>query len=300
MIPLVWQPDPDAHAYDIFHSGSNINLGKFKDAQVDQLLEQGRTTLDREQADRDLPGPPAPHGRPGLPDLPVRLGRDGSAARHGEGLRLHSRDAAGKPEPALLQAGVARPLTGAPGAAEGMAAYVGKRLLLLIPTLLGVSVLTFLLIHLIPGDLVTILLGITASQNEQTRQALIHALHLDRPLAVQYLLWLGEVLRGDLGHSLVTGLLGARRAGAELPGDAPARADGDVHRAGRRHPARGPRGHPGRARPRRLHAGLLAALHLGARVLHRDRGDHRGGALRAVAAHPRPRAVHREPGPEPR
>ncbi len=67
------------------------------------------------------------------------------------------------------------------------------------------SVLTFLLIHLIPGDLVTILLGITASQNEQTRQALIHALHLDRPLAVQYLLWLGEVLRGDLGHSLVTG-----------------------------------------------------------------------------------------------
>jgi len=86
-----------------------------------------------------------------------------------------------------------------------MTAYVGKRLLLLIPTLLGVSVLTFLLIHLIPGDLVTILLGITASQNEQTRQALIHALHLDRPLAVQYLLWLGEVLRGDLGHSLVTG-----------------------------------------------------------------------------------------------
>jgi len=77
---------------------------------------------------------------------------------------------------------------------------------LLIPTLLGVSVITFLLVYLIPGDLVTILLGITASQNEQTRQALIHALHLDRSLGVQYLLWLGGVLRGDLGHSLVTGL----------------------------------------------------------------------------------------------
>jgi peptide/nickel transport system substrate-binding protein len=49
MIPLVWQPDPDAHAYDIFHSASAINLGKFKDAQVDQLLERGRTTLDRDQ-----------------------------------------------------------------------------------------------------------------------------------------------------------------------------------------------------------------------------------------------------------
>lgn len=49
MIPLVWQPDPDAHVYDIFHSGSAINLGKFKDAKVDQLLEQGRTTLDRDR-----------------------------------------------------------------------------------------------------------------------------------------------------------------------------------------------------------------------------------------------------------
>lgn len=87
-----------------------------------------------------------------------------------------------------------------------MTTYVAKRLLLLVPTLLGVSVVTFMLIHLIPGDLVTILLGITASQNEQTRQALIHALHLDRPLGVQYLLWLGGVLRGDMGHSLVTGL----------------------------------------------------------------------------------------------
>jgi peptide/nickel transport system permease protein len=87
-----------------------------------------------------------------------------------------------------------------------MTTYVAKRLLLLVPTLLGVSLVTFLLIHLIPGDLVTILLGITASQNEQTRQALIQALHLDRPLAVQYLLWLGGVLRGDLGDSLVTGL----------------------------------------------------------------------------------------------
>jgi peptide/nickel transport system permease protein len=83
--------------------------------------------------------------------------------------------------------------------------YIAKRVLLLIPTLLGVSVVTFLFIHLIPGDLVTILLGITASQNEQTRQALIQAIHLDRPLGVQYVLWLGRVLEGDLGHSLVTG-----------------------------------------------------------------------------------------------
>jgi peptide/nickel transport system permease protein len=87
-----------------------------------------------------------------------------------------------------------------------MTTYVAKRLLLLVPTLLGVSVVTFMLIHLIPGDLVTILLGITAGQNEQTRGALIQALHLDRPLGAQYALWLGGVLQGELGQSLITGL----------------------------------------------------------------------------------------------
>lgn len=86
-----------------------------------------------------------------------------------------------------------------------MRAYVAKRLLLLIPTLVGISVISFLIIHMIPGDLVTILLGITASQNEQNREAIIRALHLDRPLMVQYLYWIGGVLRGDLGRSLVHG-----------------------------------------------------------------------------------------------
>jgi peptide/nickel transport system permease protein len=87
-----------------------------------------------------------------------------------------------------------------------MTTYIAKRLLLLVPTLLGVSMVTFMLIHLIPGDLVTILLGISAGQNEQTRGALIQALHLDRPLGVQYALWLGGVLQGELGQSLITGL----------------------------------------------------------------------------------------------
>ena len=86
-----------------------------------------------------------------------------------------------------------------------MQAYVLKRLVLLIPTMVGISAVSFLIIHLIPGDLVTILLGITASQNEQNRQALMTALHLDRPLVVQYLHWIGGVLRGDLGRSLVHG-----------------------------------------------------------------------------------------------
>jgi peptide/nickel transport system substrate-binding protein len=49
MIPTVWQPDPDAHVYDIYHSDSAINLGKFRDPFVDQLLDQGRTTIARDK-----------------------------------------------------------------------------------------------------------------------------------------------------------------------------------------------------------------------------------------------------------
>ncbi len=49
IIPTVWQPDPDAHVYDIYHSDSGINLGKFRDPYVDQLLESGRTTIDRDK-----------------------------------------------------------------------------------------------------------------------------------------------------------------------------------------------------------------------------------------------------------
>ncbi len=49
IIPTVWQPDPDAHVYDIYQSDSAINLGKFRDPYVDQLLDQGRTTIERDK-----------------------------------------------------------------------------------------------------------------------------------------------------------------------------------------------------------------------------------------------------------
>lgn len=87
-----------------------------------------------------------------------------------------------------------------------MSPYLFRRLVLLVLTLFGASLVVFGLIRIIPGDLVTILLGVTASQNEATREALTRSLALDRPLTVQYLTWIAGVVRGDLGASLVTGL----------------------------------------------------------------------------------------------
>jgi peptide/nickel transport system permease protein len=76
-----------------------------------------------------------------------------------------------------------------------------RRVALSIPILLLVSIMVFSLIHLIPGDPVTVMLGQEATP--EVKQALRHELGLDRPLVIQYFVWLGRVVRGDLGRSLV-------------------------------------------------------------------------------------------------
>jgi len=78
--------------------------------------------------------------------------------------------------------------------------YVARRLLLLVPVLLGASIVVFVLIHLIPGDPTTSLLGPNASNAQ--RAVLRHDLGLDRPLPVQYGEWLWQTLHLNLGTSI--------------------------------------------------------------------------------------------------
>jgi ABC-type dipeptide/oligopeptide/nickel transport system permease component len=80
--------------------------------------------------------------------------------------------------------------------------YVLRRLVLLVPTLLGMSILTFSLIHLVPGDPAQVMLGERATP--QAIANLRAELGLDRPLYVQYGRFLGGLLTGDLGRSLKT------------------------------------------------------------------------------------------------
>lgn len=84
-----------------------------------------------------------------------------------------------------------------------MLKYIIRRLLLLIPVLLGVTFLTFAMIRLIPGDIVTRMMGVTDANNPHTRALVLHELGLDRPLLEQYVWWLGRLLRGDFGYSLL-------------------------------------------------------------------------------------------------
>jgi len=76
---------------------------------------------------------------------------------------------------------------------------IGRRQLLLVPTVLGVLTLVFFLVHLIPGDPVELMLGETASRADLGQ--LRADLGLDRPLGEQYARFLGGLARGDLGRS---------------------------------------------------------------------------------------------------
>jgi peptide/nickel transport system permease protein len=81
--------------------------------------------------------------------------------------------------------------------------YLAKRALLSLPTLLLVAVAVFALIRLIPGDPAQVLLGEGADRASLT---LLHGqLGLDKTLPVQFLIWVGHALRGDLGNSISTG-----------------------------------------------------------------------------------------------
>jgi peptide/nickel transport system permease protein len=83
-----------------------------------------------------------------------------------------------------------------------MREYLVKRVLLMVPTLLLVTILVFLMIRMIPGDVVIQMLEGYAYAD--TVEALRRELGLDKPIYEQYFAWMGGLLRGDLGRSLWT------------------------------------------------------------------------------------------------
>lgn len=93
--------------------------------------------------------------------------------------------------------------------------YVVRRLLQMIPVVLGVTVLVFFMIHLVPGDPARTILG---NQATPARIALVrHAWGLDRPLYVQYWKFMGRVAHGNLGDSLFYGVSAGHLVLERLP-----------------------------------------------------------------------------------
>lgn len=99
-----------------------------------------------------------------------------------------------------------------------MLSHIARRIIVIfLPTLLGISVLVFGAMHLIPGNFVDIMIGIGPDVSPAQRQAIAHSYGLDEPLPVQYVLWLGNTARGNLGTSLRTGRPVAREIVDRLP-----------------------------------------------------------------------------------
>ncbi len=99
-----------------------------------------------------------------------------------------------------------------------MHAYVIRRLLALIPTLLFASMIVFFTVRLIPGDVIDMMLSQNdVSADKMSRETLIKALGMDKPMWTQYLHWLGQVLQGDLGKSLWQSTPVVERLAERLP-----------------------------------------------------------------------------------
>ncbi len=96
-----------------------------------------------------------------------------------------------------------------------MNGYMAKRLLLVVPTLLGVTLLVFFSIHALPGGPAAVACGTNCSPSQYAE--IEKALGLDRPVPIQYVEWIGGVLRGDLGTSLSSGLPIAQQLRDKVP-----------------------------------------------------------------------------------
>ena len=89
-----------------------------------------------------------------------------------------------------------------------MTTFLLRRLLAAIPVLLGVSIAVFSMLHLTPGDPVLVMLsgggggGASQGASAEAVENLRQQLGLDQPIPIQYLKWVGNALRGDLGRSI--------------------------------------------------------------------------------------------------
>jgi peptide/nickel transport system permease protein len=97
-----------------------------------------------------------------------------------------------------------------------MTRFLLRRILLLIPMLLGVSLVTFIMIHLVPGDPVATMMGPNTGGAAGLQQAR-HELGLDQPLPLQYVHYLGHVLQGNFGTSILSGRPVLSEIGDRLP-----------------------------------------------------------------------------------
>ena len=98
-----------------------------------------------------------------------------------------------------------------------MQRYIIRRLVLMIPTLFGLTFLVFVMVRLVPGDIVALISGDFGATSPEVRAKILADFGLDENIPKQYVLWLGDLLRFDLGHSLISGRTVTSELSRRLP-----------------------------------------------------------------------------------
>ena len=85
-----------------------------------------------------------------------------------------------------------------------MGAYIVRRLLLMLVTLVGMSILIFVMLRLVPGNITDIIFDLAGFVNPAQKAKIERQLGLDQPIVVQYVNWIGGLMKGDLGYAYVS------------------------------------------------------------------------------------------------
>lgn len=98
-----------------------------------------------------------------------------------------------------------------------MSQYLIRRLALTIPTIIGITIAVFVLVRIMPGDIVSMLAGQYGAADAETRAALIREFQLDDNIVEQYGSWFLRIVRGDFGESLISGRTVSSEIATRLP-----------------------------------------------------------------------------------
>ena len=304
--------DPDVNLYENYACNSERNFTQYCNKEVDALIDKQSQEPDVGQAQADRVGDREAAGRgPGAPDHLLRARGDLLAAAR-EGLRA-------APQQHLQQLALRGRVAGQVGVGSSagrlagsigeplVGAYLVRRFLLMLLTLFGMSVLIFVMLRLVPGNITDIIFDSAGFVNPAQKAKIERQLGLDQPIVTQYVTWISGLARGDLGYAYVSEKPAHRRDPAAHSGHGQAGGAGavllrPVRRAARRD-QRGAAEHAARLRaagrqPQRAVAALVLARAAdpdGVRAVVRldsDLPEHAGqflaARLRCSAFRPRP------------
>ena len=199
--------DPDVNLYENYSCNSERNLT--------QVLQQGGRCADRQAVAGDSTSASASRssGRSNASLPRILRGRSFSYSRaatcwqpHVKGFVLHAT--------AFTTTGATRTCGSTSSASAAgrwadrgesrMGAYLIRRLLLMLVTLFGMSILIFVMLRLVPGNITDIIFDSAGFVNPAAKKKIERQLGLDQPIVTQYVNWIGGLARGDLGYAYVS------------------------------------------------------------------------------------------------